>query len=125
MSVQSVEEVKANLKSHQEIFNIVNSINLGIASNDYWFNYLNDPNTFLEKSSSEIMEIFTCNFLRYFDTIFNDNLDIENLVATILHIQKNSSYTDRRKATTFFENIEDIIKAKEKLTSNQDPPDDF
>lgn len=125
MSVQSVEEVKANLKSHQEIFNVVNSINSAIASNDYWFNYLNDPNTFLQKSSSEIMEIFACSFLRYFDTIFNDNLDIENLVATILHIKKTSSYTDRRRATTFLENIEDIIKAKEKLISNQDSPDDF
>lgn len=125
MSVQSVEEVKANLKSHQEIFNVVDSINSAIASNDYWFNYLNDPDTFLQKSSSEIMEIFACSFLRYFDTIFNDNLDIENLVATILHIKKTSSYTDRRRATTFLENIEDIIKAKEKLISNQDSPDDF
>ena len=125
MSVQSVEEVKANLKSHQEIFNVVNSINSAIASNDYWFNYLNDPNTFLQKSSSEIMEIFTCSFLRYFDTVFNDNLDIENLVATILHIKKTSSYTDRRRATTFLENIEDIIKAKKKLISNQDSPNDF
>lgn len=127
MSIESVEEIKADLKSQQQIFSIVTSINSAITSNDCWFNAINDPKTFLEKSSSEVMEIFVLNFLRYFESIFNENLDVKDIVECILHIKNNHNfaYSDRRRATVFFEKIDYIVKTKKKLTSSEDAPNDW
>lgn len=127
MSTESVEEIKANLKSQQQIFSIVTSINSAITSNDCWFNAINDPKTFLEKSSSEVMEIFVLNFLRYFESIFNENLDVKDIVECILHIKNNHNfaYSDRRRATVFFEKMNDILEAHVNLTSNEDSPNDW
>lgn len=124
MSSESVEEIKANLKSQQQIFSIVTSINSAITSNDCWFNAINDPNSFLEKSSSEVMEIFVQNFLRYFESIFNESLDVKDIVECVLHMKNNHNfvYSDRRRAIVFFEKIDDILQAKKELTSKEDAP---
>ena len=127
MSNQSVEEIKANLKSHQQIFSIIAAINSAIASNDSWYNTISDSNSFLEKSSSEIMEIFVNNFLLYFNSIFNEDLDKKDVVKSISSIKNNSkfSYSERRRARVFFEIIDDIAKAKKELDSNEDSPNDW
>lgn len=127
MSTESVEEIKANLKSQQQIFSIVTSINSAITSNDCWFNAINDPKTFLEKSSSEVMEIFVQNFLRYFESVFNENLDVKDIVECILHIKNNHNfaYSDKRRATVFFEKMHDILEAHVNLTSDEDSPNDW
>jgi hypothetical protein len=127
MPTESVEEIKANLKSQQQIFSIVTSINSAITSNDCWFNTISDPETFLEKSSSEAMEIFVQNFLRYFESVFNEGLDVKDIVESILHIKNNHnfSYSDRRRARVFFEKINDILEAKKTLTLNEDTPNDW
>lgn len=133
MSTQSVDEIKTNLESYQEILSIVEIINCAIESNDHWIGYLNDPNLFLQKHPSEIMAIFTKGFLKYFQSIFYrkstlNKIENKNLISCILKVKEdynNFDYTDRQRATLFFEAIESILKIKEELISEKNANTDI
>lgn len=133
MSTQSVDEIKTNLESYQEILSIVEIINCAIESNDHWIEYLNDPNLFLQKHPSEIMAIFTKGFLKYFQSIFYrkstlNKIENKNLISCILKVKEdynNFDYTDRQRATLFFKAIESILKIKEELISEKNANTDI